>query len=49
MTTFTKRPGGVIFRRYIVRKNGKVDDARAHGLRAWPIRLRNPMRRKRRK
>jgi hypothetical protein len=30
---------GVIFRRYIRRKDGSLDDAMAHGLRAWPIRV----------
>jgi hypothetical protein len=29
----------VIFRRFIRRKNGYVDDARKHGLKAWPIRV----------
>jgi hypothetical protein len=34
-----KRDGnGVIFRRFIRRKDGTLDDAQKHGFRAWPIR-----------
>lgn len=33
------KQSGVIFRRYIRRKDGSLDDAWAHGLRAWPIRV----------
>jgi hypothetical protein len=38
MANSKKPPGGVIFRRFIRRKDGSLDDAHAHGLRAWPIR-----------
>ena len=33
------KQSGVIFRRFIRRKDGSLDDAQAHGLRAWPIRV----------
>ena len=32
----------VIFRRFRRGRNGKVYDAHAYGLRAWPIRARRP-------
>jgi len=34
-----KRGSGVIFRRYIRRKDGTLDDAHKHGIKAWPIRV----------
>jgi hypothetical protein len=33
-----KKTAGVIFRRYRTLPNGKVLDAHAYGLKAWPIR-----------
>jgi hypothetical protein len=47
MASKLKAPkGAVIFRRYRTLRNGKVLDARAYGLQAWPIRVsgdRRPM------
>ncbi|MCP5472469.1 MAG: hypothetical protein H7A18_10410 [Sinobacteraceae bacterium] len=43
MANAKQRGQGVIFRRYIRRKDGTLDDAHKHGLKAWPIRVgRNP-------
>ena len=44
MATSKKPQPGVIFRRFIRRKGGRLDDAHDHGLQAWPIRVGNKKR-----
>lgn len=39
LTKGPRAPNNVIFRRYRRTKDGRVLDAWAYGLRAWPIRL----------